>query len=103
MDYSRNKVNTINKFKKASPVVLQLLPSLNTGGVERGTVDVTNALTSAGWGALVVSNGGPMVPEIERAGGTHIQIPAQSKNPITMYRNIHRLINILLETSDAEY
>ncbi|MEE2956031.1 MAG: glycosyltransferase family 4 protein [Pseudomonadota bacterium] len=97
MDYSRNKVNTKNKIKKASPVVLQLLPSLNTGGVERGTVDVTNALASAGWGALVVSNGGPMVPEIERAGGTHIKIPAQSKNPITMYRNIHRLINILLE------
>ena len=97
MDYSPNKVNTKNKFKKVSPVVLQLLPSLNTGGVERGTVDVTEALTSAGWGALVVSNGGPMVPEIERAGGIHIKIPAQSKNPITMYRNIHRLTKILLE------
>ena len=97
MDYSPNKVNTKNKFKKVSPVVLQLLPSLNTGGVERGTVDVTKALTSAGWGALVVSNGGPMVPEIERAGGIHIKIPAQSKNPITMYRNIHRLTKILLE------
>ena len=64
-----------------APVILQVLPSLVGGGVERGTVEMTAALTEAGWTALVVSSGGPMVRDIERAGGKHIQLPVHSKNP----------------------
>lgn len=77
------------------PVVLQILPALQTGGVERGTVDVAAALTGAGWGSIVVSSGGPMVREIERAGATHITLPVQSKNPYTIARNISRLNRII--------
>ena len=46
--------NTNDSVDKSSPVVMQVLPSLVTGGVERGTVDVTQALTDAGWRAIVV-------------------------------------------------
>ena len=74
---------------------MQILPSLITGGVERGAIDVTQALTSAGWRAIVVSSGGPMMHEVERAGGLHIQFPAESKNPITAYRNIGRLVRLI--------
>ena len=50
---------------------LQVLPALVTGGVERGTVDVAQALAQAGWRALVVSSGGPtcstrLTPWLER-------------------------------------
>ncbi len=59
--------------------ILQVLPSLVTGGVERGTTDIATALAESGWRAIVASEGGPMVREIERAGGTHITLPLGSR------------------------
>ena len=80
-----------------APVVLQVLPSLGGGGVERGTVEMTAALTEAGWTALVVSSGGPMVRDIERAGGKHIQLPVHSKNFFVMRKNAKRIAAIVKE------
>jgi glycosyltransferase involved in cell wall biosynthesis len=76
---------------KDSGVVLQVLPSLGTGGVERGTVEIARALAAAGWRALVASAGGPMVRDVERAGASHIVLPLDSKNPLVMWRNVARL------------
>ena len=82
---------------ESAPVVLQVLPALETGGVERGTVDIAQAVVEAGWTALVASRGGPMVREIERAGGMHIELPVDSKNPLTMWRNVERLAELVHE------
>lgn len=79
------------------PVVLQILPSLATGGVERGAADVAAALAAAGGKSIVVSSGGPMVREVERAGAVHITLPVESKNPLVMYRNVARLVRIIEE------
>ena len=46
------------------PTVLQVLPALVSGGVERGTIEIAEALIEAGWRAMVVSSGGPMVREL---------------------------------------
>lgn len=78
-----------------SPTVLQVLPALVSGGVERGTVDVARALVEAGWRALVVSRGGPMVHELERVGGTHITLPVHSKNPLVWRSNFDRLVDLI--------
>jgi glycosyltransferase involved in cell wall biosynthesis len=75
--------------------ILQVLPSLVTGGVERGTVEITRAIADAGATALVASTGGRMVPAIERAGGRHITLPLNSKNPLTMWRNASRLATLI--------
>ncbi len=56
------------------PVVLQVLPSLVTGGVERGSVDMAASIQEAGWTPLVASNGGPMVRELDRLGVQHIPL-----------------------------
>jgi len=77
------------------PAVLQVLPALVTGGVERGTVEITQALVRAGWRAVVASAGGGMVHEIERAGGTHITLPLKTKNPLGIRRNIRRLADLI--------
>lgn len=77
------------------PTVLQVLPGLVTGGVERGTVDVADALVRAGWRALVASSGGPMVRELERVGGEHFTLPLASKNPIRMRRNATALADLI--------
>jgi glycosyltransferase involved in cell wall biosynthesis len=70
-----------------SPVVLQVLPSLITGGVERGTVEIAQALVEAEATALVASAGGPMVRQIERVGGVHITLPLTTKSPVGLWRN----------------
>lgn len=80
-----------------TPAVLQVVPALVTGGVERGTVEVTAALVKAGFQAFVASSGGPMVREVEAAGGTHITLPLKSKNPLTMWMNISRLSRVIHE------
>jgi lipid-A-disaccharide synthase len=84
-------------LKPYSPklTVLQVLPALNTGGVERGTIEVTAALTAAGFKAIVASAGGIMAQEVEQAGGIHITLPLASKNPLTIYANIARLRYII--------
>jgi glycosyltransferase involved in cell wall biosynthesis len=74
-----------------SPVVLQVLPSLITGGVERGTVEIAQAIVEAGATALVASAGGAMVRQIERAGGIHITLPLTTKSPFGIWRNANTL------------
>jgi glycosyltransferase involved in cell wall biosynthesis len=75
--------------------VLQVLPSLVSGGVERGTIDVAQALVKAGWRALVVSQGGPLVRELDRAGAEHIVLPLNTKNPRRVKENIGRIAEVI--------
>ncbi|WP_119167647.1 glycosyltransferase family 4 protein [Algihabitans albus] len=77
------------------PVVLQVLPALETGGVERGTVDIAGAIVQAGGTALVASAGGAMVHALQRTGARHIELPLASKNPITLRRNASRLASVI--------
>lgn len=77
------------------PVVLQVLPALRSGGVERGTIEIARALTKAGWKALVASSGGQLTPSIGYAGGEHITLPLNAKNPFRILRNIKRLEHII--------
>jgi glycosyltransferase involved in cell wall biosynthesis len=79
------------------PAVLQVIPSLVSGGVERGTVEVATALVAAGWTAIVASSGGPMERELARAGVEHIHLPLASKNPLTIRRNAGALARIIRE------
>lgn len=74
-----------------APVVLQIVPVLGPGGAEQGCIDVAAGIVRAGGKAIVVSNGGHRIPEILRAGGTHIRLPVDSKNPFIMWRNVARL------------
>ena len=79
------------------PVVLQVVPTLISGGAERGCVDVAVAVRQAGAISLVASEGGPMGHELERNGVTHLTLPLASKNPLTMQRNSARLADIIRE------
>ncbi len=90
---SRPKTN--NNRKSRAPTVLQVLPRLVTGGVERGTIDIANAIIEGGGRAIVVSAGGPMVQELERSKIEHYELPVDRKNPITMRQNIQRLKKII--------
>lgn len=82
---------------RKTPTVLQVLPALEVGGAERGTVDVTAGLTGAGWHAVVASSGGAMTEEVERAGGIHVTLPLDRKNPWTIRRNVRVLQDVVRE------
>lgn len=78
-------------------VIMQVLPALEIGGVERGTIEIASALKKAGIRNYVCSNGGKMVPELDRLGVEHIQLPVHSKNPIRMYLNARKIAKIVKE------
>jgi glycosyltransferase involved in cell wall biosynthesis len=77
------------------PTVLQVLPALDSGGVERGTIEIVEALTARGWSALVASQGGRLVAAVERAGGRHIALPLATKLPWAIWRNAGRLAEVI--------
>lgn len=60
---------------------MQLLPALESGGVERSTLEVTQALVQAGHRAVVVSAGGRLVSDVEAAGGIHLRLEIGRKSP----------------------
>jgi len=64
--------------------VIQILPELNAGGVERGTLEIADALVANGDESLVISNGGRLVPALEAAGSTHITMPVHRKSLATL-------------------
>lgn len=78
------------------PVVLQVLPALGGGGVERGTVEIAQAIAAAGGTPLVASAGGLHASSVERAGGRNIILPTMpSKNPWRIWRNATRLEQVI--------
>lgn len=84
-------------FGGGKPVILQVIPTLVTGGAERGCIDMAAAIQRAGGTAIVVSGGGPMARELERYGAKHIVLPVQSKNPLTIRRNAARLEQLIAQ------
>lgn len=81
--------------KEENPVILQVLPALESGGVERGTVQISQSLQASGFHSLVASSGGRMVHEIERAGGIHFDIPLNLKNPMHLVSNADRIATLI--------
>lgn len=77
------------------PTILQILPEMVSGGVERGTIEVAEALVTHGYRALVASAGGPLVDQLKRVGGEHITLPLQTKNPLQIWKNSQHLIEVI--------
>ena len=83
-------------MSKRSLNVLQILPNLGVGGVERGTVQMTVALVNKGHRAFVISGTGPLVTEIEQAGGKHLPLKVGRKNPFVLLL-IPKLVRLFIE------
>jgi len=77
--------------------VLQIIPELNVGGVETGTVDFAKYLVSHGHKAVVVSNGGELVPRVETLGACHYQLPVHKKSLWTVIQMIKVLRKIICD------
>ncbi|MFT4255530.1 MAG: glycosyltransferase family 4 protein [Pseudoxanthomonas sp.] len=64
--------------------VVQLLPALESGGVERSTIEIAEALVRAGHRAIVVSAGGRLQGELEKTGAEHVALGIGRKSPLTL-------------------
>jgi glycosyltransferase involved in cell wall biosynthesis len=75
--------------------VLQIIPRLVSGGAERSAVDIAKALLEQGHRAIIISEGGRLTREAENAGVTCITLPVASKSPLTIFKNIHKIVKII--------
>ena len=74
--------------------VLQVLPDLNSGGVEKGTLEVNKYLTKKGHRSIVISNGGRMVDELIKNNGEHYKLAVGKKTFSTLF-TIPKLISFI--------
>ena len=74
--------------------VIQVLPSLISGGVERGTVEIANALVAAGHESHVVSEGGRLVKQLTQSGSEHhtLQVGQKRLSTLLTARRLRELV-----------
>lgn len=77
--------------------ILQVVPRLEIGGVERGTLEIVEAIVAAGGRALVATEGGQMVPRVTRAGGAVFAMKLATKNPVSLWQNAGLLARLIRE------
>ena len=75
--------------------IVQVLPELNQGGVERGAVELSREMVKRGHQSTVISAGGSQAAQIEKNGGRHITLDVCSKNPLTVPKRVLALRRIL--------
>ena len=78
--------------------VIQILPTLNTGGVERGVLDFNNYLVKNGHDSYVISNGGRQVKNLIEDGGNHIHLQISNKSIFTLFQ-AKKLADVINEIS----
>ncbi len=79
--------------------ILQVVPSLKSGGVESETIEIAQSIVSNGMNSLVISSGGQLVKDLEKGGTTHIQFDVATKNPIKIIKNINKIAKIIRENN----
>ncbi len=77
------------------PTILQIIPELDTGGAERTTVEVAEAIVKAGGRAIVLTEGGRMAADVTRVGGELVVFPAAAKNPLRLWANARAIAGIV--------
>lgn len=87
----------MSKNKDKKPVVLQILPEMNQGGVEIGTIEIASALQEKGIKNFVASAGGRLEYNLDKLKVPHFTLPLKTKNPFKMWLNYRRLVKIIKE------
>ena len=77
--------------------IVQVIPELNEGGVERGVVELNREYVKLGIESYIISNGGKLVNQITKDGGNHITFDVCSKNIFTSFSRISKLKKLLIE------
>ncbi len=81
-----------------SLTVVQVLPALEVGGVERGTLEIASGLVNAGHRSIVISEGGRLVDQLVSQGSQHVNWPIGKKSLLT-FTLAQKLRNLLIKES----
>lgn len=81
--------------------IAQILPALNTGGVERGVIEVSKSLVDNNFKSIVISSGGHMETQLKRTGSIHYTLDVNSKNPMK-WRKIRKKLKFILEKEKVD-
>ncbi len=77
--------------------VLQIVPRMELGGVERGTMEITEAIVREGGRALIVTSGGQFLTRIAKVGGEVIAMNVETKNPLNIWQNARLLARLITD------
>lgn len=77
------------------PAILQLVPALNEGGVERGALEIGEAILKAGGRALIATAGGKMESRFTAMGGEIVKMRIDRKGPLAMRLNAGKLKRLI--------
>jgi glycosyltransferase involved in cell wall biosynthesis len=75
--------------------VLVVVPTLQSGAAETGTLELVRNLSGAGHKALVLSSGGRLERDIAEAGGEFLRADVASKNPLVILRNVMLIASLV--------
>ena len=76
-------------------IILQVIPRMELGGAESGTLEISKFMVRKGWKVIVVSAGGALVEKLNSGKVIHIKLNIDSKNPFIIFLNIFRLASII--------
>ena len=88
-------------MNKKNYTIAQILPALNTGGVERGVVEISKALVKNNFRSIVISSGGHMEPQLRRTGTIHYKLDVHTKNPFRWLK-IRKQLQVILEKENVD-
>jgi len=88
-------------MSKNKYTIAQILPALNTGGVERGVVEISKALTESNFRSIVISSGGHFESQLRRNGAIHYKLDVHSKNPLRWVK-IRNKLKVILEEEKVD-
>ena len=81
---------------KQKPVILQVLPALGVGGLERGAIDMAEAISQAGGRALVAAGCGALVARLRYVGGEFVEMEfRKSASPFYFFNRVNALRELI--------
>ena len=76
-------------------IILQVIPAMEMGGAEIGTIEVSSYMKKKGWNVIVASSGGSLVKKLDYRKINHVKLLLNSKNPLMIFFNIFTLAWII--------
>lgn len=88
---SKSNLNYKNKR------ILQIIPNMEIGGAERTVLEITSFLKDTNFSSLVLTSGGKLIDDLERANIEVIKLKIDKKNPYSIIKNFFLFIKIFRE------
>ena len=88
---SKSNLNYKNKR------ILQIIPNMEIGGAERTVLEITSFLKDTDFSSLVLTSGGKLIDDLEKANIEVIKLKIDKKNPYSIIKNFFLFIKIFRE------